>query len=768
MGKLRVGSLPSGLSEVVGRRSELEAVREAFAHVRLVTLTGVAGVGKTRLSIEAARRLSRVFPGGVWFVELAAVSDSALTSSAVAEALGVPLAGSQPLEVRIASKFRRTASLLVLDNCEHVLMAAADLGRALLEECSDLRILCTSREPLGIAGESTLQILPLEVPDSVAALSVDDALAFAAVRLFVERATAAHPSFSLTTETVPAVADICRRLGGIPLGLELVAVRLRSLSLDDLLERLDDQLTLPNLSGRTSTSRHQTLGASLDWSYRLLSQNERTLWRRLSVFSGTFTLEAACVVCSGGALNEGSVFDSLSMLLEKSVVIADRGAERVRYRLLEPIRLYGRERLRDSREEQAFQRQHLEWCRGSTFGSAPWWMGENQLEHFERIADEHANLCAALAFCLADEALTETGLELIDQVSLAWLVRGRYQDVLHHISRLIAHSSTQSRALVRGLYTAGIAEWAWRGVDAGRPYFLAARRASAGKKGYGLERGLALYGLGVMEVRDGHGESGRSLLRGAIDLLDRSGAEVMHASALLFIAESYDDDPLKLSQARALVEQSLAISERSGDVWNRSRATYWAGIIEWHLGQAEAAEHQLVAAVLLQMKVGHRIGIAMSLEALGQISARSNRTRHAVQLLGAIDALHEELHIESPSAARDEISLAGRRILGATQYEDMYTRGHRLDLEELLRPPGEHRSARASLGGPVSAHALTNRELDVARLIAKGASNREIALALVFSPETAKFHVRNIMVKLGVHRRSEIAAWIVRSGDRAA
>ena len=347
-------NLPAARSSFIGREQDMFEVKRELATTRLLTLTGAGGSGKTRLALEVSRGLIDAYPDGVWVVELAPLSEEVLVPKAVAEALGVLERPQEPLADTLVEVLGDRQTLLVVDNCEHLIGAAAGLVDRLLDSCPGVRILATSREALGVEGEVRWLVPPLSVPEQERTPTREELKGYESVRLFVERARERDPAFSLDLHNAAWITEICRKLEGIPLAIELAAARVGTLSIEQIAQRLGDSLELLTHGGRTALHRQQTLKATLDWSYDLLSEPERVLFRRLSTFAGGWTLEASEAVGAGGSVEEEDVLDLLSGLVEKSLVVAkgsDHGG--VRYRLLEPIRQYAREKLKESGEAEA-------------------------------------------------------------------------------------------------------------------------------------------------------------------------------------------------------------------------------------------------------------------------------------------------------------------------------------------------------------------------------------------------------------------------------
>ena len=401
---LHAGNLPVELTSFVGRRQGLAELKRALASTRLLTLTGAGGVGKTKLALRAGRESARQYPDGVWFVELASIQDPELVPQAVFTALGLQDHSSSWAVSTLSDYLADKRPLLVLDNCEHVHDAAAVLAGTLLRACPDLRILATSRQALGVTGEVVIDVPTLSLPDDGDA-SPEALLRSDAVALFVERAGAVQQGFAVDATNAAAIRSVCTHLDGIPLALELAAVRLNALGLDALDRGLGARLGALGTGDRSAAPRQQTLEGAIDWSYQLLSEHERLLWARLSVFAGGFELDAAQAVCAGDGLDAEEIPELVGSLVEKSVLKRRQGDTADRFRLLEPLRQFGRERLREAGGETSFQRRHRDWIRA--IASIAGANDARQVEAFERISAERANLWTALDFCLSDPGEAE-------------------------------------------------------------------------------------------------------------------------------------------------------------------------------------------------------------------------------------------------------------------------------------------------------------------------------------------------------------------------
>jgi predicted ATPase/DNA-binding SARP family transcriptional activator len=442
-------NLPLQLTSFVGREREMEEVKRLLSTTPLLTLTGSGGCGKTRLAVEVAADLIDEFPDGVWLVEFASLSDPSLLPQAVASSLDVREQPGRSILATLSEYLKPKRLLLVLDNCEHLIEACATLSESLLRACPKLQILATSRVALGIAGELTYRVPSLSLPDTkqIQSISASDLAHYEAARLFIERATFSRPTFTVTDRDAPIVAQVCHRLDGIPLAIELAAARVKVLSIDQIAHRLDNCFQLLTGGNRTALPRHQTLRATMDWSYGLLSETEQMLLRRLSVFAGGWTLSAAEAVCAdtlppaphlrgelssvnGGlrgvrvpGIRPDEILDLLTQLVDKSLVLAEEQDKEARYRLLETVRQYGREKLIEAGEVEVVSKRHLDWYLSLAERSEPELRRPNQIVWFKRLEVERDNLRAALAWSLESEEV-EAGLRLAGALRWFWFVRG--------------------------------------------------------------------------------------------------------------------------------------------------------------------------------------------------------------------------------------------------------------------------------------------------------------------------------------------------------
>jgi predicted ATPase len=419
-------NLPAQLTSFVGREREMAEVRRLLGTTRLLTLTGSGGCGKTRLAYQTAADVLDDYADGVWVVELAALSDTELVPPTVASALGIREQPGQPIVATLPSYLKAKRLLLVLDNCEHLLEACATFADSLLRCCPGVRLLATSREALGISGESTYRVPSLSTPDVHQLPPLDKLTQYEAVRLFVERGLAVRSTFMVTNQNAPSLAQVCSRLDGIPLAIELAAALVRGLSVEQISDRLDDPFRLLTGGSRTGLRRQQTLRATLDWSHALLSETEKVLFRRLAVFTGGWTLEAAEGICSGESgeetvIERADVLGLLLRLIDRSLVAAEEGAVEERYRLLETIRQYALEKLRDSGEGVALRERHRDWFLALIEDSVAGLEGRDRGYWMTRLKREHDNLRAALDFTQSDDGGAEAELRLVTALGGFWM-----------------------------------------------------------------------------------------------------------------------------------------------------------------------------------------------------------------------------------------------------------------------------------------------------------------------------------------------------------
>jgi predicted ATPase/DNA-binding CsgD family transcriptional regulator len=760
------GGLPVELSSFVGRGRELSEIRRLLPVAHTVTLTGAGGIGKSRLALRVAHRLGRHFPDGVWMVELAELENPDLLAYAVANSMRVNERPDQVIEDSLMAHLRERRLLLVLDNCEHLLDACRELVASLVSACEGVRILCTSRQRMGNPGEATVALSPLDLPAAAEELPIAALAEVEALRLLVDRAVAVAPGFALSDENRAAATEICRRLDGLPLAIELASVRLASMTADDLLARLDDRFHLLAGGQPVGSPRSQALRATVDWSHDLLDEEERILWRRLSVFAGSFGLEAVEAVCSSDGLRRQRILDIVGSLVDKSILTMGHRGRQGRYRLLETVRLYGAARLREAGEELEFGRRHLAWyAQLISVGDRARWATPEQLDVIVALDVEWANVEAALEFSAGSPPDVGVGLRMAADLWLYWMVRARYRIGCRHLEAFLAMSPTPGPDRAMALCAFGFLAQA----VGEEPVALAhLEEAEAACLGIGMERELAyaLFGLGSVRLRLGEIELARDLLAKSCETMARVEDSMGLGIALYFSATTAAAVG-ETGDARRFAQEGLEAARRAGDTFLRGVLSTLLGIVEWQLGDLPAADEKLKEAVRTHDAIGHRWGMVTSLEGLAWVAGSSGRLERASLLLGAAAALWQEEGVPLVpywQPHHDGCAAAARAGLGEPRYRVHWEEGHALDRQRQVAAALEE----AILTGPAAAvvtsesdaSGLTARELEVARLVAQGLSNPAIAEALFISPATAKTHVSHILGKLSLESRVQLAGWM--------
>jgi predicted ATPase/DNA-binding SARP family transcriptional activator/DNA-binding CsgD family transcriptional regulator len=810
--ELSVGSsrhnLPVPRSSFVGRERELVEVKRELALTHLLTLTGAGGSGKTRLALEAARSLVGAYPDGVWLVELAELSEGTLLPQAVARVVGTEERPDQPLTDTLVMTLRSKLALLVLDNCEHLVGAVAQLIAVLLDSCPRLRVLATSREALNVAGEVRWPVPTLSVPNPQRSLTVEELERSESVRLFFERASARRPGLALTLANAQVVAKICRQLEGMPLGIELAAARVGTLSVEQIFERLKDSLKLLTGGDRTAVPRQRTLRGTLDWSHGLLDGPERILFRRLPAFVGGWTLEAAEAVGSAKGAEEADVLDLLSGLADKSLVVAKANGEgRVRYRLLEPIRQYAHEKLKDNGEAEAILRRHAAFFLSLAEDAEPRLWGPEQGKWFERLEAEHDNMRAALSWAIEQEE-PELGLRLAGTLRWFWEGRGYHGEGRGWLEEALAKNGRASvAARAKALDGVGWLAVGQGDIDRGAVAAEEGLELIGGSDVEGINAAHFLRMLGQVAEMRGDYERAMELFEESLRLCREAGDGRGLSWALISLGNvsgcQGDHD-----QAMELYEEGMALSRELGDAamlpkyllnlgnvsmdrgdhvratqlyeevaalyreqGNRSGLEYaldnlgWASLVR---GDYERAKTLHEESLRLSQELGDKVTATESVEGLACAAAAQGQAERTARLFGAAQALSEALGYHQPPTERNlsEPYLAvARAHLGKAAWEATFAEGRAMEFEEVveyalsaqepttLRLPA---SERYSAGEPPAT--LTRREGEVAALMARGFANRQIAQELVISERTVDNHVANILKKLGLRSRAEVAA----------
>jgi len=758
-------TLPAEFTRFIGRRRELTEVKRLLSGSRLVTLTGIGGVGKTRLSLRAAADLSRAIPDGVFLVELADLQDPALLRHTVAGALGLREQAREWQTSALVEYLAPRQVLLVLDNCEHLINGCASLAGELLRGCPQLRILATSRQPLGVSGESILLVPSLTMPDPDGPPPTPKAIEqYEAVTLFVERATAAVPTFALTEQNCAAVAALCRGLDGIPLALELAAVRLRALSLAELLDRLSSRYGLLTRGDPTAPARQQTLRASMDYSYDLCAGQERILWARLAVFTGGFELDAVEGVCSDEQLPTDQVLDVVATLVDRSVLTRDEYGSHVRYRMLETIRQYGQEKLAGQGELDTWRRRHRDWFAELAARAEGDWISSRQVEWAARLRREQPNLRAALEFSVADPDEAATGMRIASALEQLWVARGTLSEGRLWLDRALALPTEAPVERARALRLD-----AWFALLQGDTNeavrMLDEARALADAAGDDVALAYVVQTSGMLAMFQGDVSS-------AVDLLDEAVARFRSAGHLMGRVQTAFLLGMNLGLAGAgerAIEahrECLALTEPLGELWFRSNSLWALGLDAWRSGDTHRATALEKDSLRMKRDLDDHLSIALCLEALAWLSTTDQDPERAPALLGAADALWRVIGMsltEIPFFAgyRAEGEAAARQRLPERAFEAAWRRGAQLTLADAVALALEEVvPARTTAATSKESTGLTRREQEIAELVAQGMSNKEIAGRLVISTRTVEAHVDHILTKLAFRSRSQIAAWM--------
>ena len=623
-------NLPQQATSFIGRAKQVAEIKALLGRTRLLTLTGPGGTGKTRLSLQAAADLLDGQSDGVWFVELAALSDPELVSSAVADVLGVKEQAGQPLQRTLTDTLKSRHLLLVLDNCEHLVSPCAFLASALLRSCPHVHILASSREPLNVSGEHIYRVPTLALPDPKKTQTVEALSEFESVRLFSERARAVQPSFALSRGNAPAVAEVCCRLDGIPLALELAAARVRSLSVEEINTRLGSRFRLLTGGARNTLPRQQTLRALIDWSYDLLTEPEKKLLCRLSVFAGGWTLASAEAVCEGEEVEEWEVLDLLTALEDKSLTVTEQRGEQMRSRLLESVRQYAADRLGEGGGAAAARDCHCIHFLSRAEEADRGARGPEQAKWLDWFEAEHDNLRAALDWCCEQEDGAEPGLRLAKAMYRFWRVRGYLTEGRERLAAAAGHSGARQHPL---------------------------ERASALRVASGLEqvqgnlpaaRALAEEALALFEsTEDARGGAGVLLTLGNVALMqdDLAGARDYYERGLPMYRRLGEQDGIAkalgnlglimqlqgdLAGARLICEESLAVLRASGDTENSARALGNLAEIAYAQGEDAEARGWLEEALALFQQIGARSATRVgSLCLLGSVALRQGQMAEA-------------------------------------------------------------------------------------------------------------------------------------------
>jgi predicted ATPase/DNA-binding CsgD family transcriptional regulator len=749
----------------VGRSQELKVLAETLESARLVTITGTAGVGKTRVALRAAADNGRRFTDGVCFAELGGLRDADLVPHTVAAGLGLPEQDARSGLDAVVDYLSDRQVLLVLDTCEHVIDGCVPLVDALLREAPGVAVLATSRHPLDMPGEHLFPLPPLPVPGPRTGAGDGDA-----VKLFAQRAATAVPGFTVSDANRGEVEQLCRRLDGIPLAIELAAVQLRATPLRVLSDRLEQRfLTLAD--GERATLPHQqTLHTAIRWSYDLCSPAEQVLWSRLSVFADSFTIPAAEDVCAGGVLGRPDVLTALIGLVDKSVVFrwSSPEAEKPRYRLLDTIREFGAEQLAASGEQATTRERHTGYFLGLAEDFARHDKDGDQLARFRALRSEHPNLRAALGYAIGPPGTAGEGrlaARLASALRPYWEISGLLREGKHWTDKILpqlgpAAAGRDWLLLTRGVL--GIFQGELSEATADLEASIAATPADDG----GLARALGYTYLCLALVFSGRHPEAATAGAAAEERLDATG----NLSGLVSLDIHLGYLHLLTGQADQAIERCAGGLRRldSGERWARSYLQVITALGLFLQGDTEASSAAACASLRLKAEVGDLTGIAYCLEMLAILAAAQRRHKRTAWLLGAADVLWERtgkrfggtaamegFHQQAENTARDG--------LGSKRYEALFREGASRELSVTI----DLATGEAGKLPPAGRESLTKREQEIAALVSEGLTNSQIAQRLVVSPRTVDSHVASIYAKLGVSSRVQLAIRLGQQPDSA-
>lgn len=811
-------NLPLQLTSFIGRERDLAEVKRLVSTSRLVTLTGAGGCGKTRLAIQSAQMVSHTFADGVWWVDLAPLHEPGLVPQLVAQTLGLRQPPDQPLLESLLNLVRPKQMLLILDNCEHLLAACAQLAQQMLSQASELRILATSREVLAMAGEMVYPVSGLAWPpfgeetvrDGSSSFDPqEDFMPYDAVRLFVERAAAISPNFTLTPDNAWAIVEICRRLDGIPLALELASARVNVLTVQQIATRLDDRFVLLISGQRTAlVSHHHTLRAAIDWSYALLTAEEQLLFRRLAVFEAGCTLDTAEAVCSGEGIVAGRTLDLLSSLVDKSLVVAETTSRaQARYRFLETIREYALEKLAEASEMAQLRDRHLDLFLARAEEAAPKLNDAYQQLWLNWLEGEHDNLRAALTWAL-EASRIEAGLRLANALHRFWEIRGYVQEGLTWFERMFVQAgegislAVRVNALTLAAFLAHFLSNTASTITYGRKAVALAE--AAGEEGQPL-LAFALGGLASAAEAIGDFQTTFAIHERAIQLTRASSRDPMLLGMALLVQVGTAIELGYYETARTLLDEALTLAREAGDAFRISYAHKWFGDLALCEQNYAEAQTQYEHSVALLRELGVTRDLTSPLQSLGHTCLHLGDVERAYALFSESLAVHQAQQDTlgmaecligfAAMAVVRSLSAAGARLLAAAdgigrprvkstwavmrmeydyylglararlseaEFQAEQAAGRVLSLEQALAYAqnlplfsSETAASREKSDG------LTGRERQVAALIGQGKSNGEIAGELVLSKRTVEKHVANILAKLELTSRAQVVRWAI-------
>ena len=735
-------ALPVETSSFIGRADELARIKDCLTRSRVVTLTGIGGVGKTRIALRVAAEHGRRFAAGAHLAQLAHIADPALVPNVLAAALGLSGRSAAWTTDAISQQLDRSEVLIVLDGCERVVEAVAAAVDSLLFRCPAVVVLVTSRRPLRLAYEIRVTITPLPIPPEGASAGLRAASESPAVQLLLERGRAADPEFQLDAGNATAVCALCRRLDGIPLAIELAASRLAAMGIEDILSLLDAQPLGAIAAGG------EALEATIRWSYDHLTETERSLWRRLCVFAGSFDLRAVGHVCQQGEL-AADLIDVVEGLVDKSMIRRLPGALRARFSVLDTLRSFGLAELRQRGEEQVMKRRLLVWVSSFTDGVLP----EQALSTWvSAIEDEMANIRAALDFAMEHPAEAAEGLRVCTNIWMYWRVHGPIEEGRRRIARLIERADGPIALRAKAQWIAGAFAVIQNEIEAGSWLLNQSKTIGTAINDPGVVAWSTYY-LGLAAYFKSELDSASELLEEARHLHIESENRFGTAMAMTLCGQ-VELARGRYADATGSLEQALTLIRMLGDRWVEAYVLWLLGLVTSKQGEQVAAEQLIERALAIHEELHDVTGVALCVEALGWIAVLQGDAARCARLLGAARRSWSSLSSQIAGPLRAEhntaATIAGTR-LGRGRYINLEQEG----FEHGLRG---YQQVGSVIDG--RAHPLTDRELEIARFVADGLSNREIAESLRLSKRTIDSHLDHIFAKVGVRGRVELTNWV--------
>lgn len=765
------GNLPVDVTSFVGRRREITLAKRLLAESRVVTLTGPGGIGKSRLALRVAGNMRRTFRDKSWRAELGELTDPSLLADTVCEQLHLGNTSSGNDVDTLIEHLKPREMLLVLDNCEHLVQECALLVDALIRACPGVRVLATSRQSLGVEGESTMVVPPLQVPDPEHLPPAEAYEQYASVRLFVDRARAVLPEFEPGPDNGRVLMRLCHHLDGNPLAIELAVVRLRSLSLHQLEERLTERYELLTEGRRGAPARQQTLRALIDWSWDLCSEQDRRAWAHASAFSGSFDLDAAEHVIDGSPAHT-AVPAIVHSLVDKSILMREEETGESRYRLPHALREYGQEKLEAAGERAAVERRHRDWYAGLVERFAAEWIGPDQVAWVHRLRRDQPNLRAALHSALVtpdDQHQATVALRMATRLGQYWGIRGLHGEARHWLDQALEAAPASALDRASALRVSGWFTVLQGDIITASPLLDEATLLAEQERDE-VEHAHLATARGMAALFQGHLTSADGLIENALTEFREqrtTRGDVRHGELFalfgLGLVRGLDGRP---DAGLALLGECIDTSTRFGEVFWRSYALWGVAHVELARDSLEHARTAARDALWFQRRMDNRFATAFSIETLAWIAQRHGRNKRAARLFGAAAAMWEVTRTAPAfyapfSVDHDRYETRARAALGDEQYRDSFDRGYRLPTGAAIDYALDvKKHTREESRDNVHPMPLTRREREIAEFVAQGRTNKEIAENLVIALRTVEGHVQHILTKLDFTSRAQIAGWV--------